>query len=180
MMNYLVGYTHPELSFTVHQCARFCQNPKRSHEQAVKRIVRYLLTVKRTKHMETRHFALQDWVDRDLIILKRITTSDNYSDAMTKALPRTLFYRHMEYIQGKVIPQYAKTHINDRQSIQVTTKQHTPKISKLVFMDSTQSMLSPTSRTGEEVILNPHNNPYIRSYTPFYQYTTYNIDNHNT
>ena len=65
---------------------------------------------KRTKHMATRHFALQDWVNTDLIILKRINTSDNYADAMTKALPRILFYRHMEYIQGKTISPYAKRH----------------------------------------------------------------------
>ena len=49
MMNYLVGCTHPELAFAVHQCAHFCHNPKRGHEQAVKRIVRYLLTTKKTK-----------------------------------------------------------------------------------------------------------------------------------
>ena len=42
MLNYLVNCTHPELSFAVHQCARFCNNPKRSHEQAIKRIIRYL------------------------------------------------------------------------------------------------------------------------------------------
>ena len=44
MLNYLVNCTHPELSYAVHQCARFCHDPKRSHEQAVKRIIRYLLS----------------------------------------------------------------------------------------------------------------------------------------
>ena len=44
MLNYLVNCTHPELSFAVHQCARFCNDPKRVHEQAVKRIIRYLLS----------------------------------------------------------------------------------------------------------------------------------------
>ena len=42
MLNYLVNCTHPELSFAVHQCARFCNDPKRSHEQAIKRVIRYL------------------------------------------------------------------------------------------------------------------------------------------
>jgi hypothetical protein len=46
MLNYLVNCTHPELSFAVHQCARFCNDPKRIHEQAVKRIIRYLLSTK--------------------------------------------------------------------------------------------------------------------------------------
>jgi hypothetical protein len=45
-LNYLCGSTRPELQVAVHQCARFSADPKLSHEQAVKRIVRYL---KRTK-----------------------------------------------------------------------------------------------------------------------------------
>ena len=47
---------------------------------------------KRTKHMDTQFFALQDWVNRDLIVLKCITASDNYADAMTKALSKSLFW----------------------------------------------------------------------------------------
>ena len=45
-LNYLAATTRPEIQFAVHQCARFCENPKMSHEKAVKRIIRYL---KRTK-----------------------------------------------------------------------------------------------------------------------------------
>ena len=48
MLNYLVNCTHPELAFAVHQCARFCNNPKRIHEQAVKRVVRYLISTQDT------------------------------------------------------------------------------------------------------------------------------------
>ena len=66
--------------------------------------------------MNIRHFALQDWIDRDLSTLRRISTHDNYSDAMTKALARTLFYRHMNFIQGKIIPHYAYAYqYRDRQ-----------------------------------------------------------------
>ena len=61
--------------------------------------------------MEVKHFALQEWVERDLITLKRITTSDNYADIMTKAVDRTLFYRHNDFILGKVRPDYV--HIQD-------------------------------------------------------------------
>ena len=43
MLNFLVNSTRPELAFSVHQCARFCSNPKHSHEQAVKNIIRYLI-----------------------------------------------------------------------------------------------------------------------------------------
>jgi deoxyuridine 5'-triphosphate nucleotidohydrolase len=62
---------------------------------------------KRTRHMDIKVFALQDWVKRDLLNLQRINTSDNYSDAMTKSLGRTLFYRHMNFIMGRIVPAYA-------------------------------------------------------------------------
>ena len=57
--------------------------------------------------MDTKYFALQQWVEQDLLTLKRISTSDNEADAMTKNLARTLFYRHQDYIMGRVIPDYA-------------------------------------------------------------------------
>ena len=47
MLNYLVNCTQPDLAYSVHQCARFCADPRSSHEQAVKRIIRYLLYLKR-------------------------------------------------------------------------------------------------------------------------------------
>ena len=62
---------------------------------------------KRTRHMDTKYFAIQHWVDIDLLTLKRVGTTDNESDAMTKNLGRTLFYRHLDYMMGKVIPAYA-------------------------------------------------------------------------
>ena len=34
--------TRPDISFAVHQCAKYCQNPKLLHERAVKYIGRYL------------------------------------------------------------------------------------------------------------------------------------------
>ena len=42
MMLYLASNTRPDISFDVHQCARFTHNTKVSHETAVKRICRYL------------------------------------------------------------------------------------------------------------------------------------------
>ena len=36
MLNFLVNCSHPEMAYAVHQCARFCNDPKHSHEQAVK------------------------------------------------------------------------------------------------------------------------------------------------
>jgi hypothetical protein len=42
MLTYLSTSTRPDIAFAVHQCARFSISPKRSHELAVHRIVRYL------------------------------------------------------------------------------------------------------------------------------------------
>ena len=42
MMFYLASNTRPDISFALHQCARFTHNTKSSHETAVKRICRYL------------------------------------------------------------------------------------------------------------------------------------------
>ena len=65
---------------------------------------------KRTWHMDTKHFALQHWVDTDLLVLRRISTHDNESDAMTKNVGITLFYRHTDYFMGRIIPDYAMKH----------------------------------------------------------------------
>ena len=42
MLLYLQGHTRPDISFTVNQCARYVFHPKRSHEEAMKHIGRYL------------------------------------------------------------------------------------------------------------------------------------------
>ena len=61
---------------------------------------------KRTKHTDTRSFALLSWVEQDLITLKRVPTSDNSADALTKNTPRILFNRHTDYILGRTPPDY--------------------------------------------------------------------------
>ena len=42
-LNFLEKSTRPDISVSVHQCARFTEHPKRCHGEAVKRIGRYLL-----------------------------------------------------------------------------------------------------------------------------------------
>ena len=61
---------------------------------------------KRTRHVDTKYFAIQDWIEEDILLLRKINTADNYSDALTKATARTLFHRHMDYILGKIRPEY--------------------------------------------------------------------------
>ncbi|EJK66248.1 hypothetical protein THAOC_12847, partial [Thalassiosira oceanica] len=46
MLMYLAGHTRPDIAYAVNCCARYMFNPKRSHEEAVKRIVRYLKATK--------------------------------------------------------------------------------------------------------------------------------------
>ena len=43
MLTYLQGNSRPEISMSVHQTARFCNDPKLSHEKAIKRLGRYLM-----------------------------------------------------------------------------------------------------------------------------------------
>ena len=42
MLMYLSGNAHPEICYSVHQCARFTHSPKQTHTEAVKRIACYL------------------------------------------------------------------------------------------------------------------------------------------
>ena len=42
-LNFLEKSTRPDISVSVHQCARFTEHPKQCHAEAVKRIGRYLL-----------------------------------------------------------------------------------------------------------------------------------------
>ena len=46
MMNYLAGTTRPDIAFAVHQCAQFCQDPRKPHFVALRRIARYLCRTK--------------------------------------------------------------------------------------------------------------------------------------
>jgi hypothetical protein len=46
MLTYLTGSIRPDIAMAVHQCARFSTLPMRSHEQAVMRIGRYLLSTR--------------------------------------------------------------------------------------------------------------------------------------
>ena len=55
MMLYLAGSTRPNITYTVHQCARFSHIPRRSHEIGVKHIARYLnRTHKKRDHPHSR------------------------------------------------------------------------------------------------------------------------------
>ena len=46
MLGYLQGTTCPDISMGTHQCARFNTNPKLCHEEAIKRVYKYLLATR--------------------------------------------------------------------------------------------------------------------------------------
>jgi hypothetical protein len=61
---YLEKSTRPDISCAVHQCARFCANPKTKHAEAVKRIGRYLLATKdKGLIMKPDQSGMECWVD---------------------------------------------------------------------------------------------------------------------
>ena len=42
LLNFLTNSIRPEAQFAVHQCARFSAEPKLPHDQAVKRVLKYI------------------------------------------------------------------------------------------------------------------------------------------
>ena len=67
MLLYISSNTRPDIQFAVHQAARFTHAPRRSHGQAVKRIVRYLVGTsdKGTKFIPDLKQGLDCYVDAD-------------------------------------------------------------------------------------------------------------------
>ena len=61
---------------------------------------------RRTRHMDIKHFAIQDWIEHDLIALHRVETTNNISDGFTKQLGRSLFHKHRDTLMGRRPPTY--------------------------------------------------------------------------
>jgi hypothetical protein len=61
----------------------------------------------RTRHIDIKTFSLCEWIERDLMHLERIDTTINIADHLTKALQRSLFHRHADFILGHVPPKYS-------------------------------------------------------------------------
>ena len=45
-LSYISATIHPDITMPVQKCARFCNDPRQEHEEAVKRISQYLLTLR--------------------------------------------------------------------------------------------------------------------------------------
>lgn len=59
---------------------------------------------KKTRHIEIRHYAILDWIEHDLITVKKIHTSDNAADTLNNTLSGTLFHRHNDTLMGNRQP----------------------------------------------------------------------------
>lgn len=66
-LNFIAQNTRPDISFAMHQCARYSSAPTALHELAVKRIGRYLLATKDKGLIlhPTKNFKLDMFVDAD-------------------------------------------------------------------------------------------------------------------
>jgi hypothetical protein len=65
-----------------------------------------------TRHIDIKHYSLLDWVERDLMILTSIPTSNNAADALTKPLAKQLFYRHTDTLLGRRVPLHLQRSLN--------------------------------------------------------------------
>ena len=63
---------------------------------------------RRTRHMDTKAFAIQDWIREEQMILRPIKTQNNISDHFTKALGRVKFYEQTDILMGRRKPTWTK------------------------------------------------------------------------
>ena len=86
MLLYLSNNTRPDITFAVSQVARFTANPKKSHAQAIKTIVRYLAKTFDKGILVTPDdtFNLKCWVDADFAGLYSREPSQNPNAARSR------------------------------------------------------------------------------------------------
>ena len=64
-------------------------------------------STKHTRHIDIKTFAIQDWVEQDLLLLEKIETKLNAADLTTKQLGRQPFLRHWDNVAGRLVPSWA-------------------------------------------------------------------------
>lgn len=80
-LNFLEKSTRPDLAYSVHQCARFCHDPKVEHSKAIKTIGRYLLGSKaKGLSFKPRDEGLRCYCDADFSGLWNPETADSDSN----------------------------------------------------------------------------------------------------
>jgi hypothetical protein len=99
---------------------------------------------RRTCHMDTKHFAIQDWVAHNQLDVAPIATANNISDAFTKALGRIKVYEQTDVIMGRRIPPYVPAWIKKDHPQHQPTMASSSKPRLLSILDSLPDLL-PTS-----------------------------------
>jgi len=67
-LNFLEKSSRPDIAYAVHQCARFSNDPKKSHAAAVKKIVKHLLgTRDKGIILNPQKHSFDCWVDADFV-----------------------------------------------------------------------------------------------------------------
>ena len=69
-------------------------------------------TTPRTRHIDIKYHFIGQWVEQDLIKLERVASIMNVDDIFTKQLVPLLFWRHCDYLMGRVPPQYSSHYQN--------------------------------------------------------------------
>ena len=108
-----------------------------------------------TRHVATKQFAILDWVEKDSMILKHISTSHNASDGMTKALGRILHYRHFDYIMGRIPPKYTERYILKQDTTDIKNKKGVPNTQEItpLYDDKSDSKIRHCSKEqGGDII----------------------------
>lgn len=75
-------------------------SPIKEDNMAAIMIVNQKRPTKRTRHIDTQWFAIQDWKERGDIVMQHIGTGSNSADGLTKALGRVLHGRHANKAMG--------------------------------------------------------------------------------
>ena len=112
----------------------------------------------RTRHIDIKHFALCDWVERDLILLDRIDTSINIADHLTKILSRILFHRHADYLLGHIPPKYSPVY---QRAISTYSDKYTKQIDQFVPVSFTTPTTAKAARTFAPIQDDIKGNPWL-------------------
>ena len=89
----------------------------------------------RTRHMDIKYHVLAEQVERDLIILERVNTTQNMADHFTKQLGPLIFKRNVDYLMGHVPPQYSPCfeHLHGMTRREKSAKKDSPAISSPIL-----------------------------------------------
>ena len=96
-LNYLEKGTRPDISYSTHQCARFVEQPKDEHGEAIRQIVRYLIGSK------DKGITIEPDLSKGLEVYVDSDFADNWdrNDSSNKDTTRT---RHGYYISYNGVP----------------------------------------------------------------------------